>query len=81
MYTAKLGSLVKMSTHVFIGPALWNKVKSKLKRMKVCPHTKSPSYLNEFMWRKRYWQNKRYGQRKRMAFNSIMRGRGPAVPV
>ena len=38
-----LGSSVKLSTHVFIGPALWNKVKSKLKRMKVCPHTKCPA--------------------------------------
>ena len=31
------------------------------------PTHQMPSYLNEFMWQKRY------GQSKRMAFNSIMR--------
>ena len=45
----------------------WNRVKTKLKRMKGCHAHQILSYLDEFMW----WE--RYGQNKRVAFNSIMR--------
>ena len=32
----------------------WNRVKTKLKRMKGCDGDQLPSYLDEFMWRERY---------------------------
>ena len=32
----------------------WNRVKTKLKRMKGCDGNQFPSYLNEFMWRERH---------------------------
>ena len=32
----------------------WNRVKTKLKRMKGCHRSQLPSYLDEFMWRERY---------------------------
>ena len=31
----------------------WNRVKTKLKRMKGCDGNQLPSYLDEFMWRER----------------------------
>ena len=35
----------------------WNRVKTKLKRMKGCREEQIPSYLDEFMWRERYGQS------------------------
>ena len=35
----------------------WNRVKTKLKRMKGCHEEQIPSYLDEFMWRERYGQS------------------------
>lgn len=32
----------------------WNRVKTKLKRMRGCHLLQLPSYLDEFMWRERY---------------------------
>ena len=32
----------------------WNRVKTKLKRMKGCHESQLASYLDEFMWRERY---------------------------
>jgi len=32
----------------------WNRVKTKLKRMKGCHGHQLPSYLDEFMWQERY---------------------------
>ena len=32
----------------------WNRVKTKLKRMKGCHAGQLPSYLDEFLWRERY---------------------------
>ena len=32
----------------------WNRVKTKLKRMRGCHATQLPSYLDEFLWRERY---------------------------
>ena len=32
----------------------WNRVKTKLKRMKGCHASQLPSYLDEFLWRERY---------------------------
>ena len=44
----------------------WNRVKTKLKRMKGCHAHQLPSYLDEFMWRERY------GKTALTAFNNIM---------
>jgi len=35
----------------------WNKVKTKLKRMKGCHGDQLPSYLDEFMWRECYGES------------------------
>ena len=35
----------------------WNRVKTKLKRMKGCHEQQLPSYLDEFMYRERYGTN------------------------
>ena len=53
----------------------WNRVKTKLKRMKGCHAHQIPSYIDEFMWRERY------GQSKGVALNSIMRDIAQQYPV
>lgn len=45
----------------------WNRVKSKLKRMKGCSKDLLDSYLDEFLWRERY------GSAKKEAFKSLCR--------
>jgi len=45
----------------------WNRVKTKLKRMRGCHRHQLPSYLDEFMW------FERHGKTSRQAFNSICR--------
>ena len=32
----------------------WNRVKTKIKRMRGCHRSQLPSYINKFMWRERY---------------------------
>ena len=44
----------------------WNRVKTKLKRMKGCHATELASYLDEFMWKERH------GSTTRVAFNNIV---------
>ena len=51
--------------HMQNAESYWNRDKTKLKRMKGCHAHQIPSYLDEFMWRERY------GQSKRVAFNSM----------
>ena len=53
----------------------WNRIKTKLKRMKGCHATQLPSYLDEFMWRERY------GRTKSTAFNNIMADIAQQYPV
>ena len=43
----------------------WNRVKTKLKRMKGCHRSQLPSYLDEFMW------FKRHGSTVRQALDNI----------
>ena len=45
----------------------WNRVKTKLKRMKGCCGDQLPSYLDEFMWRERH------GTSALLALQNIMR--------
>ena len=61
--------------HMQNAESYWNRDKTKLKRMKGCHAHQIPSYLDEFMWRKRY------GQSKMVAFNSIMRDIAHQYPV
>lgn len=44
----------------------WNRVKTKLKRMRGCHSHQLPSYLDEFMWRERF------GKTAISAFQGIM---------
>ena len=53
----------------------WNRSKTKLKRMKGCHASELASYLDEFMWRERY------GQSRRVAFNSILRDIAAQYPL
>ena len=53
----------------------WNRVKTKLKRMKGCDGDQLPSYLYEFMWRERY------GKTGNDALQSIMRDIATQYPV
>ena len=53
----------------------WNRVKTKLKRMKGCHSHQLPSYLDEFLWRERY------GRTAGVAFNNIMRDIAIQYPV
>ena len=53
----------------------WNRVKTKLKRMKGCDGDQLPSYLDEFMWRERY------GKTGNNALQSTMRDIGTQYPV
>ena len=50
--------------HIHNIESYWNRVKTKLKRMKDCHATELASYLDEFMWRERH------GPSKRVAFNN-----------
>jgi len=61
--------------HTQNAESYWNRVKTKLKRMKGCHAHQILSYLDKFMWRERY------GQSKRVAFNSIMRDIAHQYPV
>ena len=53
----------------------WNRVKTKLKRMKGCDGDQLPSYLDEFMWRE--W----YGKTGNEALQNIMRHIARQYPV
>ena len=52
-------------THTQNMESYWNRVETKLKRMKGCHADQLPSYLDEFMWRERH------GSTRRMAFQNI----------
>lgn len=53
----------------------WNRVKTKLKRMKGCHETQLASYLDEFMWRERY------GQSRALAMQNIIRDIAAQYPL
>ena len=53
----------------------WNRVKTKLKRMRGCHRHQLPSYLDEFMW------FERHGTTLRQAFDSICRDIALKYPV
>lgn len=53
----------------------WNRVKTKLKRMKGCDGNQLPSYLDEFMWRERF------GKTGSDALQHIMRDIAAQYPV
>ena len=53
----------------------WNRVKTKLKRMKGCHAHQIPSYLDEFMWRERH------GTTYRDTVNNIIRDIAHDYPV
>ena len=53
----------------------WNRVKTKLKRMKGCHRHQLPSYLDEFMW------FERHGSTVRQAFDNICRDIALKYPV
>ncbi len=53
----------------------WNRVKTKLKRMRGCHGTEIDSYLDEFMWRERH------GTTAETAFANIMRDIAIIYPV
>ena len=53
----------------------WNRVKTKLKRMRGCHGEQLPSYLDEFMWRERH------GTSALLALQNIMRDIAVQYPV
>ena len=53
----------------------WNRVKTKLKRMKGCDSNELPGYLDEFMWRERY------GRSASEALRNIMQNISNQYPV
>ena len=53
----------------------WNRVKTKLKRMKGCHGHQLPRYLDEFIWRERY------GTSTFLALQNIMRDIAVHYPV
>ena len=53
----------------------WNRIKTKLKRMKGCHADHVTGYLDEFMWRERH------GSSKRLAFSNIIRDISIQYPV
>ena len=53
----------------------WNRVKTKLKRMKGCDSNQLPGYLDEFMWRERY------GRSASEALRNIMQNISNQYPV
>ena len=53
----------------------WNRVKTKLKRMKGCHADQVPGYLDEFMWRERW------GRAARSALQNIMADIATQYPV
>ena len=76
--------VVNHSLH-FVGPAAgvhtqtvesyWNRVKTKLKRMKGCDGDQLPSYLDKFMWRERH------GKTGHEALHDMMRDIADQYPV
>ena len=44
-------------THTNHIESYWNRIKTKLKRMRGCHRSQLASYLDEFMWRERYGKN------------------------
>ena len=62
-------------THTQNIESYWNRVKTKLKRMKGCHGDQVPSYLDEFMWRERY------GTTARQAYDSIISDIAQQYPV
>ena len=86
-----VGSLANVSTHAtvnhsvtFVAPSgvhtqniesYWNTIKIKLKRMRGCTADQLPSYLEEFVYRKRY------GITCRQMFNSIASDIAQEYPV
>ena len=62
-------------THTQNVESYWNRIKTKLKRMKGCTANQLPSYLDEFMWKERH------GTTRREAFNNIMRDIAIQYPV
>ena len=61
--------------HTQNAESYWNRVKTKLKRMKGCRGDQLPSYLDEFMWRERH------GTTSREAFDNIIRDIALKYPV
>ena len=53
----------------------WNRVKSKLKRMKGCHAHQIPSYLDEFLWRERH------GKSASTAWHMILQDIATQYPV
>ena len=62
---------VDPATHVHTQnvESYWNRVKTKLKRMKGCTRDQLPSYLDEFMWRER--EAKTHGSALRAIMKAI----------
>ena len=54
----------------------WNRMKTKLERMKGCHQTELPSYLDEFMWRERHGDDS-----ARLVFNNIIRDIAAQYPL
>ena len=46
-------------THTQNVESYWNRIKTKLKRMKGCTATQLPSYLDEFLWKERHGTTRR----------------------
>ena len=61
--------------HTQNAESYWNRVKTKLKRMRGCHEHQLPSYLDEFMWRERH------GTTSRLAFDNICRDIALKYPV
>ena len=70
-------SFVEPTTGVFTQnvESYWNRVKTKLKRMKGCHGDQLPSYLDEFMWKERH------GTSALLALQNIMRDIAAQYPV
>ena len=61
--------------HTQMVESYWNRVKTKLKRMKGCDSNQLPGYLDEFMWRERY------GRSASEALHNIMQNISDQYPV
>ena len=62
-------------THTQNIESYWDRVKTKIKRMKGCHATELASYLDEFMWRERF------GKTKISAFRNICQDIATQYPV
>lgn len=62
-------------THTQNVESYWNRVKTKLKRMKGCHANQLPSYLDEFMYRERF------GRTARQTYDSIINDIAQQYPV